>query len=105
LEQQIYQTSEQLNGLHTLMHGSPSAREVGESGPPTPGQRLSVAATGLATTYGPTPLHKHSLEAGKAELEKIKQSLSDMVDEILPRLEQELKQAGAPWIEGQGLIR
>ena len=105
LEQRIYETSVKLEDLYSLMHGSPSAQEVGESGPPTPGQRLGVASNGLATTYGPTSTHMQSLEAGRAELAKIKKSLSDIIDEQLPGLEQELKDAGAPWIEGQGLIR
>jgi hypothetical protein len=87
------------------MHGSPSAIEVGETRPPTPGDRLDVALSGLATTYGPTSMHKQTLEAGKSELAKIKQSLAEIVEVTLPRLEKELKEAGAPWIEGQGLIK
>jgi hypothetical protein len=104
LELRIYNTAEQLKDLYSLMHGSPSMGEVGDSGPPTPGQRLNVASNGLATTYGPTKLHMQSLETGKSELAKIKQSLVEMVEVILPQLEKELKTAGAPWIEGQGLI-
>ena len=105
LELRIHNTSEQLKGLYSLMHGSPSAGEVGDSRPPTPGQRLNVASNGLSTTYGPTTLHQQSLETGKSELAKIKQSLVEMVEVILPQLEKELKAAGAPWIEGQGLIK
>ena len=87
------------------MHGSPSANEVGDSRPPTPGQRLNVASNGLSTTYGPTTMHQQSLEAGKSELAKIKQSLAEIVEVNLPQLEKELKEAGAPWIEDQGLIK
>jgi hypothetical protein len=50
-------------------------------------------------------MHKQSLEAGKSELAKIKQDLAEIVEVTLPQLEKELKEAGAPWIEGQGLIK
>ncbi len=105
LELRIHNTSEQLKELYSLMHGSPSANEVGVSRSPTPGRRLNVAASGLATTYGPTKMHKQSLETGKSELAKIKQNLAEIIEVTLPQLEKELKEAGAPWIEGQGLIK
>jgi photosystem II stability/assembly factor-like uncharacterized protein len=105
LELRIHGTAEQLKDLHSLMHGSPSAGEVGESGPPTPGRRLSVAENGLATTYGPTEMHRQSLETGKSELAKIKEELAAIMEVVLPQLEKDLKEAGAPWIEGQGLIK
>jgi hypothetical protein len=105
LELRIHNTSEQLKEIYSLMHGSPSANEVGVSRSPTPGRRLNVAASGLATTYGPTKMHKQSLETGKSELAKLKQSLAEIIEVTLPQLEKELKEAGAPWIEGQGLIK
>lgn len=105
LELRIHNTSLQLEELYTLMHGSPSKNEVGEGGPPTPGDRLNVASRGLVTTYGPTKTQKQSLEAGKSELAKIKQSLEEIIEVNLPGLEKALKEAGAPWIEGEGLIR
>jgi hypothetical protein len=105
LELKIHNTAAQLKDLYALMHGSPTKNEIGESGPPTPRGRLNVASAGLATTYGPTAMHKQSLEAGKSELAKIKQVLTEIVDLTLPQLENQLKEAGAPWIEGQGLIR
>ena len=105
LELRIHNTSEQLKELYSLMHGSPSANEVGDSHPPTPGSRLNVASSGLSTTYGPTKMHQQSLQAGKSELAKIKQVLAEIIEVSLPQLEKELKEAGSPWIEGQGLIK
>jgi photosystem II stability/assembly factor-like uncharacterized protein len=104
LELRIHKTAEILKEIYSLMNGSPSANEVGESRPPTPGQRLNVAMNGLATTYGPTEMHKQNLDTGKSELAKIKQRLADIIDVTLPQLEKELKESGAPWIEGQGLM-
>ena len=105
LELRIHKTAEQLKNLYALMHGSPSAGEVGESRPPTPENRLNVALNGLATTYGPTEMHMQSLKTGKSELAKLKQRLAEIADMVLPKLEKELQDAGAPWIEGQGLIK
>ena len=87
------------------MSGSPSLNEAGESRSPTPGDRLAVAVNGLSTTYGPTETHKQSLEIGKSGLTEIKKQLTEIIDVVLPQLEKDLKEAGAPWIEGQGLIK
>ena len=105
LETRIHQAEQKLLDLNSEMNGSPSANEVGESRAPAVGQRLYSAANGLMTTYGPTQTHKQTLETGKSELAKIKLGLTEIVDVLLPQLEKELKEAGAPWIEGQGLIK
>jgi len=105
LEIRILNADQKIQDLKTLMGGSPSKNEVGEKVPPNPGQRLEVAVSGLSTSYGPTELHKQSLNAGKSELAKIKDGLGELIDTVLPQLEKDLKEAGAPWIEGQGLIR
>ena len=39
------------------------------------------------------------------QLQDIKKELNAMVKGTIPSLESELKAAGAPWIEGQGLIQ
>jgi len=41
----------------------------------------------------------------QSQLKKVKAKLRPMIDSTLPTLERDLKNAGAPWIEGQGLIR
>jgi len=37
-------------------------------------------------------------------LAQVKEQLRDVTNNILPSLEKDLRNAGAPWIEGQGLI-
>jgi photosystem II stability/assembly factor-like uncharacterized protein len=101
----IYQASRTLSDLGMQMDGSGAKAQVGESGPPTIASRRSVASRGLSTTYGPTQTHRESLEIGKKELAEIKLQLAPLVYTVLPGLERDLKEAGAPWIEGQGLIR
>ena len=101
----IDHTALKLQEISRLMSGSPSLNEAGEQGAPTPGNRLSIAVRGLSTTYGPTEMHKQSLEISKSGLAEIKVKLAEIVDVTLPQLEKDLKEASAPWIEGQGLIK
>ena len=46
-------------------------------------------------------MHRQSLELGKQELDPIKAYLERLTGEVIPGLEQELREAGAPLIEGQ----
>jgi hypothetical protein len=105
LQSRIHETALKLQHISILISGSPSMNEAGEQGAPTPGNRLSVAVRGLSTTYGPTEMHKQSLEISKSGLAEVKAKLAEIVDVTLPQLEKDLKDAGAPWIEGQGLIK
>ncbi len=105
LEEGIHQAEVKLQQISKQFSGSPSMNEVEEKIPPTPGMRLGFAVNGLLTTYGPTENHRQSLAIGKSDLAKIKTDLTEVVETVLPKLELELKEAGAPWIEGEGLIR
>jgi hypothetical protein len=105
IETRIYEAGEKIKKLDISLNGSPSHREIIDKGDPNPGQRLYYAMNGLVTMYGPTKSHMQSLEIGKSELGKIKSELAELVDNVLPQLEKDLKDAGAPWIEGQGLIK
>ncbi|MCK5136944.1 MAG: hypothetical protein KAR19_14250 [Bacteroidales bacterium] len=100
-----------INGVEAVLHdlekqlnGSPSKMEVGEKQPATPRNRMSVSSRGLSTTYGPSDLHMESLILGRKELEPIRDGLMEVMEAVLPQLERDLKEAGAPWIEGQELI-
>lgn len=88
--------------LHEMMRGSEAKNEVGERSPPTPGGRLSVATRGLSTSYGPTELHRLSLEAGRSELASIRAEIDRIDDEVIPDLERALEAAGAPPVEHGG---
>jgi hypothetical protein len=86
--------------LDRKMHGNRSKMEIQEKQPPTPGDRLSVARSGLTTTYGPTDLHRQSLQLGQSELAPIENALKILIDVTIPNLERELLKAGAPYMEG-----
>jgi hypothetical protein len=74
----------------------------GESTMPTPGNRFWTGRRAAYTTYGPTPLHKESLEIGKRQLASLKADLMEVMDQM-PELEKSLKAIGAPYIEGSGI--
>ena len=97
----IYNAESVLQDMDRQLYGNRSKMEVGEKQPATPRSRASVASRGLSTSYGPTALHKKSLELGMKELEPIKSSLKELTEVTLPELERDLREAGAPPIEGQ----
>ncbi|WP_425235499.1 WD40/YVTN/BNR-like repeat-containing protein [Ulvibacterium sp.] len=100
----IHEARERLLNIEKELKGDQTKGEIGERSDPTPQNANSVASTALRTTYGPTPNHKASFLRGKNQLKEIKSKLKIVTDTTLPAIERDLKAAGAPWIEGQGLI-
>jgi hypothetical protein len=47
-------------------------------------------------------LHRQSLETAKAMLGELKPEVSRISRQMVPALEQKFKNAGAPYIKGQG---
>lgn len=94
----------ELYDLDTEFIGNKSKGEVGEPDIPRIFDRLMVAQIGTSlSTYGPTPTHKRSMEIAKKELEVIKKKYEMIAVQKLSIIENELIQAGAPWINGQEL--
>ena len=58
----------------------------------------------LVNTYGPTANQIAGFERAAAQLGEIKAEIKSIIKETIPELEKDLKAAGAPWIEGQGLV-
>ncbi len=82
------------------MQGSEARGEVGERSPPTPSSRLFVGYRGLSTTYGPTEMHRQSVQAGQAELAPIRSEIERYAEEVVPSLMEAVEATGAPPIEG-----
>ena len=101
LLQRIYELDALFLKLDVRVSGHPSKNEVGEKQAPTPRSRYFTANRGLNSMYGPTGMHKESLELGRQELEPIRAELERLTGEIIPKLEGELREAGAPWIDDQ----
>lgn len=94
-----------LLGIQKSLQGDKVKGEIGERSDPTPNNGNRIAFSALSNTYGPTGNHRASLNRAQNQLRDIKAKLSDVMSNIMPALETRLKQAGAPWIEGQGLIK
>lgn len=103
LYSKVYQAASELAALTTILEGNPAKNEVGERNPPSPGEALSVGSRALGNTYGPTANHKKAVARGKKQLAEVKSRLKQLTQTTIPALERELKQAGAPYIEGQSL--
>jgi hypothetical protein len=97
LNQELLDLDEQLNGNRTK-------QEVGENSPPTVRSRLNVAAQGSYNMlYGPTITQKENLQLAITAYRDIRKKVEEITDHRIPTLEKDLKDAGAPWIEGQPL--
>ncbi|MEM6893237.1 MAG: glycosyl hydrolase [Bacteroidota bacterium] len=94
-----------LLGLKKELRGDSVKGEIGERSNPTPNDGNRAVWGSFFNTYGPTGTHKAALSRAKKQLQQVKSSLNTVVETTLPNIENRLKQAGAPWIEGQGLIK
>ncbi len=104
LLQQINTARLRLLAIQKELSGDPIKREIGERTNPTPNDANRIAFTALSSTYGPTGNQKAACTRAKKQLQQIKAKLKTEIDTTIPSIEKGLKQAGAPWIEGQGLI-
>ncbi|NAY90943.1 glycosyl hydrolase [Muricauda sp. JGD-17] len=105
LSNRIYNVKSQLLALNAQVNGNPAKNEIGERNPPSPQDGNFVGFVALGNTYGPTGNHKAAFSRANNQLQDIKQELNVLVNNTIPALEASLKAAGAPWIEGQGLIQ
>jgi hypothetical protein len=101
LAQRLYETRLELLDLMERLDGSEARGEVGERGPPTPGNRLNAAEAGLETTYGPTPLHRSMLDAARGELAPIRADV-DRMESVVEELTAAVEAAGGPPLERSG---
>ncbi|MEN0005834.1 MAG: hypothetical protein AAF798_16920, partial [Bacteroidota bacterium] len=100
---QLHDLKMELMTLDEAMNGNRSKGEIGERNAPNVRSRMSVARRGLSTTYGPTPLHKESMQIAQKELASLMPKVKAIASERIPRMEEQLSNMGAPWIEGQPL--
>jgi len=94
-----------LLSIDETMNGNPAKNEIGERNPPAPGDGAFIGYVSLRNTYGPTGNQLKAFNRAKGQLQQVKSELATLVESTLPALEAALKSAGAPWIEGQGLIK
>lgn len=103
LYKRLHDTKMALLDIDKELNGDPIKDEIGERSNPTASDGGSLTRY-LGNTYGPTEEHKGLLKRVQSQLKSVKSKLQPIVNSTLPALENDLKKAGAPWIEGQGLI-
>lgn len=104
LVKKLYDTKIQLLNLDKAMNGDDTKGEIGERSNPTPNDAGMIGWIALGNTYGPTANHMAAYNRAKDQLAELKVDIKKVSSVTIPALEKELKAAGAPWIEGQGLI-
>jgi hypothetical protein len=88
--------------LERQLTGSPTRAEVGEIGQPTVMQRLSPVLMGVrGSTYGPNQNSQRALQLAQKQFDEIKTQFKQLRDQRRPQLLEELRKAGAPYIECQ----
>ncbi len=99
----IYNARNRLLDIDMKLNGDDTKGEIGERSDPTPRNRMFVGFRALNNTYGPTQMHREMIDLSKKEMGDIKKDLMDVTDNVIPGIEEALKNAGAPWIEGQDI--
>lgn len=105
LYNRLIDTQNRLLDIEKELQGDKLKDEIGERSNPTASDGGSIGWRALGNTYGPTEEHQGLLRRVQSQLKKVKAQLQPIVESTLPGFENELKNAGAPWIEGQGLIK
>ena len=105
LQQKIHDTRILLLDIDKELNGDDTKGEIGERSNPTASDGGAISWRALGNTYGPTDEHQAFLNRVQSQLAKVKAKLIPIVEGTLPQLERELGAAGAPWIEGQGIIK
>jgi len=101
LDSDIYRLKQSILDLDERLNGNRSKRQVGEKRLPTIAGRHGFASSAFNSTYGPTPAHERSLEIAAIQLAELQKSMEIILNQEIPRVEQALIDAGAPWIDGQ----
>jgi photosystem II stability/assembly factor-like uncharacterized protein len=102
LDEQLHAIEQELFALDETLSGSRARQAIGEADVHTITRRLRVVADGTRlSTYGPTPTHRRSLEIAEQQLTALRETLNTLLEQRLPALEAELREAGAPWAPGQ----
>ena len=90
LEPKIADLKVAIASVDFMLEGSPSKEEIGERNP-SGVQRYLYNVDGMGHSYGPTALHKKSLEIAKSMLVKVETEVDKIVNSMIPKIEEALK--------------
>ena len=104
LKTALHDLKQKLNVINIELNGSPSKAEIGEKDLLNPNSGAFIGMVALSSsTYGPTANHQAALKTAAKLLTKVQSTLKSIVEDEVPDFEKQLKDLGAPWIEGQGI--
>ena len=98
IEKNLKQLQKEIFALDVKVNGSPSRAEMGEKNPPNIRTFFYNAMNGLRSTYGPTGLHKSSLEKANSSLAKLRVQVDEINNGLMADIEKELKNSNSPFI-------
>jgi len=98
VDAQLASLRDEVLQLKYQLSGTPAKGELRESQDPRPRDRFYAAYRGLNGSYGPTPLHRATLKAGKTELQPIADRIAEIAETELPSLKKAVQDSGAPAI-------
>ena len=58
-----------------------------------------------SSSYGPTPSHRKSLDYARETFAPIRSRLNAIIESDIPALRDAVREAGAPWGQGQPIPR
>lgn len=100
LNKELHDIRQELHDLNKQLTGNGPKQEVGEKSKPVISQRLfAVSRTIYRSTYGPTETARRGLEIVGSEIQDIDARLKTTTTKM-NALSKKLKDAGAPWVEG-----
>lgn len=99
LAKQLNDARLQLLEIQSQLNGSESRNEIGERNPPSPSSAMFTGFVALRGTYGPTPLHKQTINDASQGLEMITNEIDNFISNTMPDLERALEATNPPPIE------
>ncbi len=104
LDIRLENVRKKLLDLDTKLNGNKAKNELGERNTPSLNNRMGTIFTSMrASTYGPTGTQKQMLNLARKEYTDYRSKLKEILDKDMKTLENDLKKAGAPWVEDDEL--
>jgi photosystem II stability/assembly factor-like uncharacterized protein len=104
LHESLYAMQAKIREMEMKIEGSEARNAIGEKTPPTAQSQFFAGYRGLSTTYGPTGNMRRSLGIAKSMIEDMMPQVKEMLSKDIPAMADRLRDAGAPYIMGQGNI-
>ncbi len=102
LREELFELKKDIQKIEGKVEGNKARAKIGERNNPTLDSFVSIGFSALRTTYGPTELHKKSLETASRMYTDLAGELQNIVNEKIPGFKEKLKERGAPAILDSG---